>query len=140
VTKWLEHSSLVQKVLGSKHTPLMHRIFQKLSVHPAIPDSLDLGEDKDSEEDEWRPTTVTPLLVQVGSLAATSPSHAAITGYEPNLYPYLPFWLLSCCKCHSTLFWMFSYNIIHQETLKRFCLDNITTSYQQDSDRCPSDA
>jgi len=34
--------------------------------------SLELGKVKSGEEEEWHPTSVTPLPVQIGSLTATS--------------------------------------------------------------------
>jgi len=47
------------------------------SVHPTENGCLTLfraGEGKGGEEEEWRPTSVSPLPIQVGTLAATSPT------------------------------------------------------------------
>ena len=63
----------VLKVAGSRQ--LSYGNFEKtFSVHPAVNGySSELGKVKISEEEEWRPTSVTSSSVRSGSLATTSP-------------------------------------------------------------------
>jgi len=75
----------VLKVPGLKHR--LCTGFFKNSLHPAVNENLTLfraGESDGGEKEGWRPTSVTPLPVQVGSLATTSPQ--AILGYGSNFY------------------------------------------------------
>ena len=64
-------------VPGSKHN-LYNRIFQNSLSHPEDNGYLALvrtGEGDGGEEEEWRPTSVTLLLVQISSLTTASPHH-----------------------------------------------------------------
>jgi len=81
VAKWLERSSMSLSVSGFKYD-LRMRFSTRLSVHLAGNGYLTLfrvGEGEGGEEEEWRPNSVTPLPVRIGSLTAISP--AAINGY-----------------------------------------------------------
>jgi len=83
---WLDHSPLVLKVLGAKDS-LSGDYSTKIFVYPRLNGHLTLsraGEGKGGKEEEWRPNSVTPLLVQAGSLAATS--HMTIMDYGNSLY------------------------------------------------------
>jgi len=65
VIEWLEHSPLVLKILGSK-TRLVLRIFQQnVSLFTQ-------QRDGEGGEEEWCPTSVKPLPIEVGSQRATS--------------------------------------------------------------------
>jgi len=72
VAEWLERWSLAPKVLGSKHS--LSRDFSiNLSVQPAgnrCPILFKAREGEGGDEEEWRPISVTPLPVEVGSLTA----------------------------------------------------------------------
>jgi len=48
--------------------------------------SSESGKVKGDEEEMWRPTLVTPLLVQVGSLAATYPTRPLVMGTKSTFY------------------------------------------------------
>ena len=79
--EWLECSTTVP-LKAPLQNRLCRDLLKTLSVYTAgngHSAHFRTGEGEGGEEEEWHPTSVTPLPVQVGSLTATpSPLHAAI--------------------------------------------------------------
>jgi len=66
VAEWLDRSSLVLKVPGSQHSPCTGFFKNSLQFTRQLNKYLTLfraGKVKGGEEEEWRPTSVTPLPV-----------------------------------------------------------------------------
>jgi len=62
---------------------LMHGILQKLLLFPKLgyPALFRAGEGEAGKKGQWYPTSAAPLLVQIGSLTATSSSGYWVMGH-----------------------------------------------------------